>query len=118
MTSCMRRVSVQYFSSPNVSQRKMSRPIATADESSCSTGGAVESLPSHDATPTPTRNAPTTSAIPVHPISLRIETPVRSGCLTRQPNADYQICQAIIVHNGQSGPDDHIIPHAESVVSP
>src|SRR3954468_20082009 len=48
MTSCMRNVSVQYFSSPKVSKRKMSLPVRTRVESSCSNVGAIDSELSHE----------------------------------------------------------------------
>src|SRR5512133_3468869 len=62
MTSCMRSVSVQYFSSPYVSNRKMSFPAATSVGSSASTFASVGVLfPQETAIPAAT-NAPTTAS--------------------------------------------------------
>src|SRR5438270_10508281 len=51
MISCIRSVSVQYFSSPNVSNRKICCPLATSVGSSCSGAGSVGLLSQETAAP-------------------------------------------------------------------
>src|SRR4051812_20071521 len=51
MISCIRSVSVQYFSSPNVSKRKICFPSATRVGSSCSGAGSVGFLSQETAAP-------------------------------------------------------------------